>query len=111
MKRLATQRNRELLLEMARRGEPRPYAKTSLYRTFVRWTKQDEKTYKAEFTAELKKLAPHWFDKSQRRARGSAKPEVLAAVAWKPGMPHPTGGSRYRRLMLEQKAQRTSGKR
>jgi hypothetical protein len=51
--------NKKLLLEMARRGDPRPNAKTKLGQALINYT--NNRSYDPEFDKQIRKLAPHWF--------------------------------------------------
>lgn len=55
---------KEKLLEMAVRGEPRPFQKTTLGSALGIYTNESRGSYCSEFDGQIRKLAPHWFKKS-----------------------------------------------
>lgn len=58
--------NKELLRKMAREGQPRPSKKTRIGMCLCRYIKKNDKCYDAEFDAEIRHLAPHWFRKEKK---------------------------------------------
>lgn len=54
-------RKKQLLLEMARRGEKRPVAGTTMGNVFRNYTTTDNDCYDRAFDIKVRKLAPHWF--------------------------------------------------
>ena len=79
--------NKRQLLEMAKRGEPRPCKrKNPLGANLSNYTSIKNKCYDAEFDREIRKLAPHWFVDTkakkkklllQMARKGDAKPNKL----------------------------------
>ena len=57
------------LITMARRGEDRPNWKLSLGRALSSYTKKSSNCYDAEFDAEIRRLAPKWFEDTARIAK------------------------------------------
>ena len=53
--------NREKLLEMARNGEPRPKARTTMGGLLVNYNCRTSRSFSADFDKEIRELAPHWF--------------------------------------------------
>lgn len=56
-------RLKQLLLDMAAKGEPRPSGATSLYKAFSRYTKKSYSSYDPDFSKKIRRLAPQWFKK------------------------------------------------
>jgi hypothetical protein len=59
-----TSQTKRLLLDMASKGEPKPSSKTSLHKALYRFTRKSCGSYDPIFTRNIKKLAPHWFEKA-----------------------------------------------
>lgn len=55
--------NKEMYLEMARNGEPKPSVRTKEGWVLASYLNKKCKCYDAEFDAEIRRLAPHWFKK------------------------------------------------
>ena len=53
--------NKKQLLEIARKGEPRPTKKTKLGRTLSSYICKTHGCYDTKFNKKIRKLAPHWF--------------------------------------------------
>lgn len=53
-----------LIVEMARRGEPKPKRDSPLGVMFPKYTSEKSGSYDPKFTREIKRLAPHWFRKA-----------------------------------------------
>jgi hypothetical protein len=63
---------KEKLIELAKKNAKRPIKRTSvLGNALCNYTSPDKATYDAEFTQEIKRLAPHWFQKSSDSAKES----------------------------------------
>lgn len=59
---------KKALLEMARRGDPRPsHERTRLGKSLSSYIRKCSKAYDPAFTKQMKKLAPHWFQKCSTR--------------------------------------------
>lgn len=54
-------RNKQLFLEMARGGRPKPKINTKLGYAFFTYTTPSQKTYDPKFTKQIKKIAPNWL--------------------------------------------------
>jgi hypothetical protein len=56
-------RKKQILLDMAKKGKPKPHRKTSLGAAFVSYTRDSGKrdSYDPEFTKDIKKLRPNWL--------------------------------------------------
>ena len=67
--------NKKKLLEMARRGEPRPLSKTKIGSALVGYTNKGT-TYDHEFDAEIRKLRQDWFENTTNK-----KKEILIEIA------------------------------
>ncbi|NBO24481.1 MAG: hypothetical protein EBU93_04540 [Chlamydiae bacterium] len=81
------EKNKKELLEMAKRGEPRPnYKKDILGRYLVRCTNSCYETFDAEFTNKIKQIVPRWF-KTQFERAAEKKKELLEMA--KRGEPRP----------------------
>jgi hypothetical protein len=62
--------NKQLLLEMARAGEPMPKPKKHpLGYCFRSYTREHSKCYDPSFVKEIKRLAPHWLVSSSQRKK------------------------------------------
>jgi Uma2 family endonuclease len=60
----SSERKKQILLEMAKRGEPKPHRnKHPLGSPLVYYTNKKSGSYDPAFTKQIKKLAPHWFKK------------------------------------------------
>lgn len=55
-------RNKRLMLEMARRGEPRPKRPHRLAQALANYTNEKSPVYDLAFTRDIKRLAPHWIE-------------------------------------------------
>jgi len=53
--------NKKLLIEMARKGEPRPNGRTKLGMVFQTYKNKNSRCYDQAFDEEIRKLAPQWF--------------------------------------------------
>jgi hypothetical protein len=69
-------RNKQLLLEMADKGGPRPSQKTKIGRSLSEYTKPSSVMYDAKFHKKMKKLRPDWFW-SQTEIAGQKKKELI----------------------------------
>lgn len=58
-----------LLLEMARRGEPKPSRRTALGSALTEYMRRSRSSYDPDFDREIRKLAPHWFKKPTNKTR------------------------------------------
>lgn len=54
-------RNKQLLLEMAARGDPKPHWRTLLGKVFKSYTSKQNSAYDAAFHEKARKAAPRWF--------------------------------------------------
>jgi hypothetical protein len=64
----SSKQKKRILLEMAKRGEPRPHRnKHPLGAALVSYTTKKSGSYDPIFTKQIKKLAPHWFKKCSTR--------------------------------------------
>lgn len=57
----AVKENKEQLLEMARKGEPRPSRKTESGRALSNYTNKSHGSYDSKFDKQIRQLAPYWF--------------------------------------------------
>lgn len=68
---------KRLLLEMAKRGEPKPLFKNPIRHCLHSYTKKTSGCYDPDFTRQIKKLAPDWFltgpERNKRRFLEMAK--------------------------------------
>jgi hypothetical protein len=55
---------KQKLLEMARKKLPRPLQKTRMGQCLSSYTIKSSDCYDPAFTKQIKKLAPHWFEKA-----------------------------------------------
>ena len=70
---------KELLLKMARNGEPRPKRNTPLGWALVSYTSPSQKPYDPDFAKQIRKLVPQWF-KCGPKTKGKKKaPKVASA--------------------------------
>ena len=69
-------RKKQLLREMARRGEQRPTQKTPIGRALSQYASPANSSYDREFHEELRKLRPDWFA-SQTEIANQKKRELL----------------------------------
>lgn len=76
---------KELLLKMARNGEPKPNCTHPLWSAFHCYTTKSQNSYNASFDADIRKIAPHWFADSV-----AINKELLLKMA-RDGEPKPTG--------------------
>ena len=53
--------NKQLLLKMAEKGEPRPYHKSLLGTALNRYANKGLSCYDPAFAKKIRKVAPHWF--------------------------------------------------
>jgi hypothetical protein len=67
---------KQLLLEMAGNGEPRPSQKTKIGRALSEYTKPSSIMYDAKFHKKMKKLKPDWFW-SQTEVASQKKKELI----------------------------------
>jgi hypothetical protein len=75
---------KNLLRQMARQKQPRPKASTKLGKSLCSYTAPKDNAYDAKFTKRIKKLAPDWFNGTQKNKRqliviarkGNPKPKV-----------------------------------
>jgi hypothetical protein len=58
---------KKALLEMAKRGEPRPNRKHPIGRVLSNYTSRKSATHDPALTKQIKKLAPHWFKRCSTR--------------------------------------------
>jgi len=56
-------KNKKLLLQMAKNGEDRPHWKLKISKSLTTYTSKKNKTYDPVFTEQIKKLRPDWFKK------------------------------------------------
>jgi hypothetical protein len=75
-------RNKQTLLNMARKGIQKPPYSTKLGMLLSNYTRQNSQSYDHVFTKNTKKIAPHWFDKV-------AKKKTLLLDMAKKGRPKP----------------------
>jgi hypothetical protein len=79
---------KQRLLEMARRGEPRPHqTKHPLGRALNSYTSRGSRSYDPQFAKRAMRLAPHWFVSKAQAAE--QKKKALLAMA-KRGGPRPS---------------------
>lgn len=63
----ASDNNKKKLIEMAKNNEPRPKVKKHpLGNTLIKYTSKKYEYYDEEFDIEIRKLAPHWFEKRRK---------------------------------------------
>lgn len=95
-------KKKDQLLDMARRGEERPHHKTNLGRSLNGYVCKKNKSYDANFDAELRKLAPKWFENSAQ-----TKKNQLLEMA-KKGMDKPIRGHNPLAISLSSYIRKTS---
>lgn len=78
---------KEILLDMARKGLPRPTQKTHIGRALSQYTSPANSSYKKDFHQKIKKIRPDWFMSQTQIA--SQKKEQLLDMARK-GLPRPS---------------------
>lgn len=78
---------KRLLLETARKGEPKPDHKTKMGMCLNNYTKKTSKTYDPSFAEEIKKIRPDWFVSSSRQKKNL----LLAMQGPKPKYTDPLG--------------------
>lgn len=77
-------RKKQLLLEMARRGEPKPRQTTKLGQGLVNYTAKNSDSHDPDFTRKIKRLAPHWFIPQSQSSNENKKKLLLMAVKKRP---------------------------
>lgn len=78
-------KNKAMLLEIARNGEPRPTSRRHpLGQCLVTYTSKNNQSYDLHFNEEIRKLRPDWFDSS------SAKNKAYILQMIENGEPKPT---------------------
>lgn len=82
-----TERKRRNLLDMARRGLPRPSQKTKIGRSLSDYTSPANRSYNPRFHREIKKARPDWF-MSQTEVASMKKAELLDMARM--GLPRPS---------------------
>ena len=56
-----TNKRKQQLIEIARKGESRPHSKTKLGQALGDYTCKSKDCYDPEFDNKIRRLAPHWF--------------------------------------------------
>jgi hypothetical protein len=79
----ATKKKKQLL-EMARRGDPKPSQKTKIGNAMTSYIYKDQAGYDPEFDQQIRRLAPHWFTNTATENK-----KLLLEMA-KRGEPKPT---------------------
>jgi hypothetical protein len=85
-------RNKRLLLEMARRGDPRPSQKNPLGSSLNRYANGGGRCYDPAFAKNIRRIAPHWFF-SRSDVANRKKTQLLLMAQRKEKRPstHPIG--------------------
>lgn len=68
-----TSQTKRLLLDMASKGEQKPSSKTSLHKALCRYTRKSYNSYDPVFTKQIKKIAPHWFERCSTKSKAVTK--------------------------------------
>lgn len=82
-----TERKMRLLLQMARRGLPRPSQKTKIGRSLSDYTSPANRSYRPGFHREIKRARPDWFMSQTEVASGKKRELLLMARS---GLPRPS---------------------
>lgn len=80
-------RNKALLRDMAKRGDPRPSQKTRIGRSLSDYTSPSNRSYDPDFHREMKRLRPDWFV-TQTEAATQKKKELMRMA--REGEPRPS---------------------
>lgn len=56
-----SQRNKEILLDEAKRGGPRPKQRTKAGATLSKYTREKSAYHDPDFVRKIRRIAPHWF--------------------------------------------------
>jgi hypothetical protein len=76
--------NRQALLEMARRGEPRPLYRTPLGKALGHYTDPNSSSYRRVFEQEIKTLAPSWLTYKRHNVQGNIEALLESARRGEP---------------------------
>lgn len=57
----SSDRSKNELLDLAKSGAPKPHYKNKMYSKLTEYINEGRSSYDADFTAQIKKIAPHWF--------------------------------------------------
>ncbi len=85
-------RSKSILIEMAKRGEPKPGQRTNLGKSLVNYIRDGSGTYDADFRQDIMAIAPFWFVTQYEKC--DEKKQALLALASDPNAEKPVSCGR-----------------